>query len=370
MKTLLTTTLMLVAALLSGCERPPIDTVQRGYRGTAMVQVYNPRTLADQAAVNTAPEPLPPASADGPKAKDVYQNVKVLGDLSVAQFARTMSAMTAWVAPQQGCVYCHNAANFAEDTLYTKVVARRMLQMTQAVNADWKPHVGNTGVTCYTCHRGNNIPTEIWFKPMEVAVSSFAGNRGGQNAPAPAAGLASLPGDPYTPFLLDALPIRVQGTTALPDNNRSSIKQTEWTYALMVHMSKSLGVNCSQCHNSRAFGSWENSSPPRVNAWYGIRMARELNNEYMVPLTSTFPAHRLGPTGDVAKVNCATCHQGAHKPLYGAPMLAAHPELQVKTGVDTPLAPAVAASAAVQAADSRAIEILAKAAGGTAALSR
>jgi mono/diheme cytochrome c family protein len=25
--------------------------------------------------------------------------------------------------------------------------------------------------------------------------------------------------------------------------------------------------------------------------------------------------------GDVAKVNCATCHQGAYKPLYGASML-------------------------------------------------
>ena len=35
------TTLLLTAALLlSGCERPPIETVQTGYRGTGMVQVF------------------------------------------------------------------------------------------------------------------------------------------------------------------------------------------------------------------------------------------------------------------------------------------------------------------------------------------
>ena len=50
-------------------------------------------------------------------------------------------------------------------------------------------------------------------------------------------------------------------------------------------------------------------------------------------LTDTFPANRRGPAGDVAKVNCATCHQGAHKPLYGAEMAKFHPELQMKSPV-------------------------------------
>jgi photosynthetic reaction center cytochrome c subunit len=35
----------------------------------------------------------------------------------------------------------------------------------------------------------------------------------------------------------------------------------------------------------------------------------------------------LGPTGDVAKANCATCHQGAYKPLNGQSMLKDFPEL-------------------------------------------
>jgi photosynthetic reaction center cytochrome c subunit len=34
----------------------------------------------------------------------------------------------------------------------------------------------------------------------------------------------------------------------------------------------------------------------------------------------------------VAKVNCATCHQGAYKPLNGAKMLKDFPELSAPSG--------------------------------------
>ena len=322
------------AALLSGCERPPIDTVQTGYRGTAMEQIYNPRTLLKQASLNQAPVAPEAASADGPKAKEIYKNVQVLGDLSVAQFNRHMASITQWVAPDAGCAYCHNVENFAEDAKYTKVVARRMIQMTQRVNQDWKPHVAETGVTCYTCHRGNNIPANVWFAPKDrkYASNSVMGDLAGQNLASKSVGLTSLPFDPFTPYLKDALPIRVNGNEAMvvrgDGKNLSSTKQAEHTYGLMVHMSESLGVNCTYCHNTRNFASWEESRPQRVTAWYGIRMARDLNNDYMTPLTGTFPDHRLGPKGDVAKVNCTTCHQGAYKPLYGAAMAKDYPELQ------------------------------------------
>lgn len=316
------------ALLLTGCERPPIDSVQHGYSGTAMVQVYNPRTLASQATLNEIPAAQPPASADGPKAGQIYQNVKVLGDLSVAEFARHMVTITSWVAPKEGCAYCHVGGNFADDSKYTKVVARRMIQMTQHINADWKPHVAQTGVTCYTCHRGQPVPANVWFgsEPIRQA-GTLAGDDADQNKASRSVVDASLPYDPFTPYLLDAKPIRVNGTTALPTGNRQSTKQAEFTYGLMMHMSSSLGVNCTYCHNSRAFAEWEGVPPQRATAWYGIRMARDINNDYIVPLTSTFPANRLGPGGDVAKVNCATCHQGAYKPLYGKSMLADHPEL-------------------------------------------
>jgi photosynthetic reaction center cytochrome c subunit len=322
------------ALMLSGCERPPIETVQTGFRGTGMEQIYNPRTLDKQATLNKAPTAAEAASADGPKASQVYQNVKVLGDLSVGQFNRQMAAITQWVAPDQGCAYCHNVQNFAEDSKYTKVVARKMIQMTQKVNQDWKTHVADTGVTCYTCHRGNNIPTQVWTEPKDRKyANSLLGDLAGQNIATKEAGLTSLPFDPFSPYLKDAAPIRVNGNEAMAgvsaNANRASLKQTEHTYSLMVHMSESLGVNCTYCHNTRNFQSWEESRPQRVTAWHGIRMARELNNDYLTPLTDTFPANRLGPKGDVAKVNCSTCHQGAFKPLYGAQMAKDYPELQV-----------------------------------------
>lgn len=343
-----------VVALLAGCERPPIDAVQHGFRGTGMAEIYNPRTVASQESLNQVPASIPPAAAGGPAAAQVYQNVQVLNDLTIGEFTRLMVSMTAWVSPEQGCTYCHNAQNFASDEVYTKVVARKMLQMTRKINADYKSHVAQTGVTCYTCHRGNNIPANVWFKaPPEDRSVGLLGDRAGQNTVSTAANLSSLPEDPFTPFLLGAENIRVNGTTALPNGNLHTIKQTEWTYSLMTHMSTALGVNCTYCHNTQAFASWEGSPPQRATAWYGIRMVRDLNNEYMEPITKVFPAHRLGPTGDVAKANCATCHQGAYKPLYGVSMLKDHPELAAQgPALGAPAAGAPVSAAPAASADS------------------
>ena len=330
LSTAVTAALAAAMLLLAGCERPPVTPVQHGFRGTGMEVVFNPRTVASQVALNQPPAPPSPvASNEGPKAGQVYQNVKVLGDLGVANFNRHMVAITAWVAPAEGCAYCHNVQNFAEDGKYTKVVARRMIQMTQKINVDWKPHVAATGVTCYTCHRGNPVPAQIWFKAEGQDMrSSFIGNRNGQNYPSPNVAGSSLPNDPLSAYLLDAKPIRVNGETALPTGNRASIQQTEHSFGLMTHFSKSLGVNCTYCHNTRSMGDWNGVPPQLSTAWYGIRMVREVNNNVLVGLTDVFPAHRKGPTGDVAKVNCATCHQGAYKPLYGAEMAKDFPELQ------------------------------------------
>jgi photosynthetic reaction center cytochrome c subunit len=321
------------AVLLVGCgERPPVAATQIGYRGTGMEQVDNPRIQAVKVSMNRAPEAIAPASAEGPRAKDVYQNVKVLGDLSVGEFSRHMVSITQWVAPKDGCNYCHNPANFADDSKYTKVVARRMIEMTQHVNADWKNHVGATGVTCYTCHRGNPVPKEVWFAQSANKYSGGAlGNDAGQNRAASSVAYSSLPYDPFTPYLKGDSAIRVNGKEALAMTgaaaNRHSTKQAEFTYGLMVHMSQSLGVNCTYCHNTRSFQSWQESPAQRATAYHGIRMARDLNNAYLEPLTKTFPTNRLGEKGDVAKVNCATCHQGVNKPLYGATMAKAYPEL-------------------------------------------
>jgi photosynthetic reaction center cytochrome c subunit len=338
------------ALVLAACERPPMQSTQSGYRGTGMDQIQNPRLLeARLAAMPPLPVAPPPAPTEGPKARDVFQNVKVLGDLPVAEFTRHMNAITAWVSPAQGCTYCHTA-NFADDSVYTKVVARRMIEMTRALNGNWQQHVGATGVTCYTCHRGQPVPAQVSVAAAASPRSgpgSMLGNDAGQNKAVPSVAYASLPYDPVTTFLAgadaDADPIRVQSQTALPNGNLASIKQTEFTYSLMNHISESLGVNCTFCHNTASFQSWDGPAQ-RVTAYHGIRMVRGLNSGYLTPLASTFPPERLGPTGDVPKVNCGTCHRGQNKPLGGAAM--AH-DFSGLTAVSAAAAPASAASAGV-----------------------
>ncbi len=327
----------IAASLLAGCERPGMDTQQIGFRGTGMERVDNPRILASQASRHVAPPALDPADSSGPKASQVYQNVKVFGNLSVGEFTRVMIAMTNWVAPEQGCVYCHNPANFADDSMQTKIVSRRMVQMTQEVNSNWKNHVADIGVTCYTCHRGKNVPEYKWYAdPPAPTAGRMLGNDFGQNkAGKKSVGNSSLPYDPFTPYLLGKDEIRVTATTALPVNAQVPLKQAEVTHGLMIHMSEALGVGCVHCHNSRAFAEWGQSPPARVQAWHGIRMVRDLNNIFMVPLTPGQPKERLGRTGDIAKINCATCHQGANEPLNGARMLSAHPELSKPSGPPT-----------------------------------
>ena len=325
----ITVAVLIGIVVITKFQTPGTTEVQRGFRGTAMVENYDPLELRKYAALNVVPASLPELPAVGPKAGAVYKNVQVLGTLSVGQFTRLMVSLTNWVSPKQGCAYCHNTANMAEDSIYTKVVARRMIQMVQHINADYKPHVANTGVTCYTCHRGNPVPSQVWFNdPGPAHAVGMVTTGTGKNIASGSVGDSSLPYDPFTPFLEKDDEIRVQSIVALPGTDRQSIKQADWTYALMMHFSQSLGVNCTYCHNSRAFGDWSQSTPQRVVAWHGIRMARDLNVNYMDGLHDVFPRVRRGPEDDVAKINCATCHQGVFKPLYGVSMVTTFPELK------------------------------------------
>ena len=342
---------LLGLTMVLGMERPPIVAVQRGFRGTGMDQIYNPRTINALASALKIPRSLPPASPEGVKAAVAYKNVQVLKTLSVGQFTRLMVSLTNWVAPKQGCAYCHNVANMAWDGLYTKVVARRMIQMTQNINANWQSHVEKVGVTCYTCHGGNPVPKNIWFNnPGPAAASGVAETQTAMAHPTALINDSSLPYDPFTPYLEQADNIRVQGDTALPTGNLSSIKQTEGTYALMIHFGQALGVNCTYCHNTESFGNWATSSPARVTAWYGIRMVRDLNNNYLDGLHDVFPAYRKGQLGDSPKVNCTTCHQGLFKPLYGVSMLTTFPELAGPTVQEASAAPSRGPAQAAPAA--------------------
>lgn len=305
-----TAVVALTAAVLqlSGCEGGRKQTSQRGYRGTGMVNVYDKSELARKAAEVAAhiPASLPPSGPPTAGAAP-WRNVQVLTDVSSAEMLRTMIAMSTWVAGTGNCAYCHNVAAPWDDTLangqpiYTKLVARRMLQMVRDINGEYQGHVGNTGVTCYTCHLGKPLPNGLWFYQNPNQVERY---------------------------FLDRSAVRVQThEVAASDANRSSVKQTEWTYGLMIKFSNSLGVSCDHCHNTRAFESWHEAPPQRAKAYLGANMVRDLNQHYLSPLASVFPASRRGHMGDAPKLQCLTCHNGAYKPLYGYPMAKDYPAL-------------------------------------------
>ena len=295
---------------ISGCQFFKSEeraVVQKGYRGTAMEINYVARDVntAMSDLAKKMPAILPPAGASPPPQ---WQNVQVLGDISVGEFNRTMIAFSQWVGGGNGnCAYCHNLANFAADSypdgkeIYTKVVARRMIQMTRQINSEWTSHVANTGVTCYTCHLGKPLPNGLWFYTDQNQILRH---------------------------YLDGAGARVISQSAVPSNaNRSSVKQAEWTYALMISQSTSLGVNCTFCHNSRNFASWDQAPPQRVTAYAGIQMLRDVNTNYLAPLAPVYHESRLGPMGDAPKAQCLTCHNGVNKPLYGFPMAKHYPAL-------------------------------------------
>lgn len=327
---------VLVLPWLASCHRT--QAVQRGYRGQDSEELYSESTLAKLDAINKYPKPLRAANTSPPTAAETYENVHVVGDLSKQQFARLMLSIKSWVAPDVGCNFCHNAPDYTNDDKYTKRVAREMLRMTRHINTDWTAHVGKTGVTCFTCHRGQAVPAKLWYAaPERTLAGPFVIKPG--RPPTASAANTTIPTDPMSDYLLHDDNIRVIGPTALQSGNRRSIYQAQDTYSLMMVMSESLGVNCTFCHYTAAFYNWDQSTPQRATAWYGIRMVRDLNNNVMLPLKTLLPAERLGPTGDVPKIYCATCHQGSNKPLYGAPMLKDYPELVRPTSAAAPAAP-------------------------------
>ena len=291
--------------VLTACKAGKVQTVQTGPRGLGKELNYDIDDVRRSVADNKPPAVIPPvpATAVGPSP---YKNVQVLTDVSVPEFNRTMVAFSQWVAPtsgpRAGCTYCHVATNLASDSIYAKVVARRMLQMVRHVNHDWRPHVGNTGITCYTCHRGSPAPHALWWDTNQ---------------------------NQFLRAYLDRDDIRVESVSPYPNHalNRSSVKQTDNTYALMINQSRALGVNCTFCHNSRQFSSWDESSGKRVTALYGMRMVRDLNSNFLTPLHSVFPDSTRGPLGDSPKLQCMTCHNGVYKPLYGVNTVKDYPAL-------------------------------------------
>jgi len=68
----------------------------------------------------------------------------------------TMRSFTAALGLGQQCFFCHVQGDFASDENPKKAIARLMIQMVNDINAKFPD--GKVHVSCYTCHRGADMP--------------------------------------------------------------------------------------------------------------------------------------------------------------------------------------------------------------------
>lgn len=105
-------------------------------------------------AIVVAQMPIP--SADK-KSSEVYKNVKVLNDAPSDQLVPSMKFISSSLGVR--CEYCHVENAFDKDDKETKQIARKMMQMVFAINAN--NFDGHQEVTCYSCHRGSPKPVAV-----------------------------------------------------------------------------------------------------------------------------------------------------------------------------------------------------------------
>ena len=85
-----------------------------------------------------------------------WKNLRVLpDDLDAEDLEAVMVRMGR--ALGVSCSHCH-AADRATDERPAKAVARRMIQMTVALNRDYFDAPDAPVVSCATCHRGQRVP--------------------------------------------------------------------------------------------------------------------------------------------------------------------------------------------------------------------
>ena len=317
----------------------PVEGTQMSFRGTGSIQFASPKAAAVQLAA--IPATLPLASNGGATAGQTYKNVQVLGSVDASEFMRLQSAITEWVAPKQGCAFCHDQADFSSDAKPAKLAARRMLEMTRYINAAWSSHVQPSMVTCFTCHRGQPVPSEAWWPRYPDPERPNVARR---DAWFEAADTVSgfFPDAGYAEYFLQDNPIAAQSTTALKSGTVAEAVVVKRIYEIMMQMSLQIGVNCGFCHNSRALDDWSQSTPERWVGFYALRMIRDLNRTYLLPLADlipqqkklttetavpAIPEHQLGQQPGNALLTCGTCHHGLPRPLQGANLGSSYPEL-------------------------------------------
>ena len=236
---------------------PRWTSIQRGYRGLGMDQIVNPRRLEDKLAAEQDPGPAADRRPGRHAGPEVYENVKVLGDLDSRRVHPADgrdhglggAAAGLHLLPRRG------RATSPPTRSTPRWWRGGCSRWSRNINGDWQTHVHG-----HRRHLLHLPPRPARARRMSGSTIRAAAARPACSATMRArttrsAGPAtrSLPYDPFTPFLEQDNNIRVvadDGRCPAPTTSRSS--RPSGPTRLMIHFSTSLGVNCTYCHNSRA----------------------------------------------------------------------------------------------------------------------
>lgn len=285
--------------------------------GTQIVASFVTKTVVETAAA----QELPPSvyvnyfadgsyiSAESNAAIAAYiaefpqpQNVKVLTGMSTAEI---WTFMTSYVAGglQQDCSYCHNLNNFAAEgaEIGDDVVANRKatavihLEMVADLNQNWLTQLtavenkqpSGVQIICATCHLGEPLPV-AWPDRLHGLPDNFR-----------------LP-------LNDLNSLLVTGKSG-----EVSLDAVQNNQHAMYHISNSLGVGCTHCHNSRYFPEW--SQPAKYYALTMLEMNQHILNTYSESMNNQEPS-------------CYLCHYNQVRPPGAVESAARLPAVLVPSG--------------------------------------
>lgn len=206
------------------------------------------------------------------------KNAQVLTGTTSAEIATFMLSQVA-TGLNVDCTYCHNTQDFSldswdggTDAMARKVTAREHLKMVGDLNKNWltllptvtadkRPYGGQ--IVCTTCHLGEAKPV-AWAENLQGLPDNFR-----------------LPLDNLDTLLVNAR----------EDISLDTVQINQHT---MYHVSTSLGVGCTHCHNSRYFPSWE--QPNKYYALTMLQMTQHIRNTYKSVMNNQDPS-------------CVLCHR-------------------------------------------------------------
>jgi photosynthetic reaction center cytochrome c subunit len=151
-----------------------------------IVKFLAPHSYADTAAAQDAQAPsnqtapAPGAQAE-PPAEQVFKNIQVLKGIPASQLKRVMTLISTSVGMR--CDQCHVPDAYEKDDKRAKQTGRQMIQLVLDVNKN--SFDGQTQVTCYSCHRGQQRP--VATPPLRQAAAPSP------PAPGPRPASAGLP---------------------------------------------------------------------------------------------------------------------------------------------------------------------------------